>query len=131
MDSGVDKGQGEPGKVLRCARCGVQSPERTCFIVPEQYSRPPRDVRCITCEQRRLTPTTTRALLAVFASVFWPLWLVVGLAPADVELGAPTLIFACLLYPLAVHARARARGYGTPGSARGRRGRYRLRPCGL
>jgi tetratricopeptide (TPR) repeat protein len=103
MDSGVEKTQEqELGKVFRCARCGVESSERTCFIVPEQYGRPPRDVRCITCEQRRLTPTTTRALLVVFGSVFWPLWLVVGLAPADVQLGAPTLIFACLLYPLAV-----------------------------
>lgn len=103
MDSDVEQTQGrEPGKVFRCARCGVQSSEPSCFIVPAQYSRPPRDIRCITCEQRRLTPSTTRALIVVFASIFWPLWLVVGLAPADVELGAATLVFACLLYPLAV-----------------------------
>ena len=38
----------------------------------------------------------------LFGSVFWPVWFVVGLAPADVQLGAPTLIFALLLYPLAV-----------------------------
>ena len=89
MDSGEAKTQEpESGKVFHCARCG-ESPERTCFIIPEQYSRPPRDVRCITCEQRRLAPTTTRALLLIAASLFWPLWLVVGLAPAEVELGAP------------------------------------------
>jgi hypothetical protein len=103
----MDSGEGttpphELGKLFRCARCGVESAERTCFILPGQYSRPPRDVRCITCEHRRLAPSAAAALLILFASLIWPLWLVLGLAPANVDLGTPTLIFACLLLPLAV-----------------------------
>ena len=47
---------------LRCQRCGVESFEPSCFIVPEQYGKPPRDTRCITCEQARTQVGLSRTL---------------------------------------------------------------------
>src|SRR5262249_1687152 len=39
------------GASWRCARCGIESPERTCFVIPRGYSVPPQDARCMTCER--------------------------------------------------------------------------------
>ena len=111
MDSEKSRTPGhQSGEVFRCARCGVESRERTCFILPGQYSAAqyrqfvPWAVRCITCHQKRRAPYILRALFPLFASLLWPLWRAVGLLPADAELGVPTLIFAFLLFPLAVVA---------------------------
>lgn len=57
---------------LRCARCGVQSPEPTCFIVPARHSKPPHYIRCLTCEQRRLAPTTAASIGAASFALFLP-----------------------------------------------------------
>lgn len=94
-----------PSGCFRCSRCGVESTERTCFIIPERYSRPPRDIRCVTCEQRRLKPTARRSFTGLVLINFWPL----------VILGATTseasglylmvgLLCGCLIYPFVLIA---------------------------
>jgi hypothetical protein len=57
---------------FRCSRCDTVSAERTCFVFPDRYSKPPRDIRCITCEQRRLRSTTWRNFASALAVIFWP-----------------------------------------------------------
>ena len=106
MDSsdGQQSIRAEAPTVFRCARCGVESAEPTCFVIPERYSKPPRDVRCITCEQRRLAPSTLLSITSLVTAIFWPLLLVAGFQRGQADLGLPSLLFACVLYPLAVIA---------------------------
>jgi Flp pilus assembly protein TadD len=89
---------------LKCARCGVESLERTCFIVPGAYSKPPRDIRCITCEQRRLKPTTRQGILGLMFVTLWPAFI---LGPSTTKAHGwyfVCLLCGCLLYPFIVIA---------------------------
>jgi hypothetical protein len=89
---------------LRCSRCGVESSERTCFIVPERYSKPPRDTRCITCEQHRLEPTARRSFRGLLTITLWPAFI---LAPSAAHANGwylVGLLGGCLLYPFVVVA---------------------------
>ena len=96
--------EGEEQTVFRCARCGVESSERTCFTIPERYGRPPHDVRCVTCEQRRLTPSTAYAIASVAGTIVWPLVILAGAQRGSAELSLPALVFACFLFPVAIVA---------------------------
>lgn len=88
---------------LRCARCGVESAEPTCFVFPGPSGSPP-DIRCITCEQRRLVPSTAYTVIVVLGSIVWPLLYLAAFQKSQFELGLPVLVFACLLYPIAIIA---------------------------
>ena len=91
--------------LFRCARCGVESPERSCFVIPERYSKPPRDTRCLTCEQQRQQPTTARGITAAVFSVFWPLFIFVGSQRGSPEhLPLSAIVLVGLFYPLAITA---------------------------
>jgi hypothetical protein len=84
---------------LRCSRCGVESAERTCFIVPERYSKPPHDIRCITCEQRRLKPTARQSFAGLLFITLWPV-VILGRSVAESNgLYLAGLLCGCLLYP--------------------------------
>jgi len=91
-------------EILKCSRCGIESAEHTCFIVPDRYSKPPRDTRCLACEQRRVIPSRYVGVLSVLAVVFWPLAIVTMLLHGDADLRIPIILFACLSTPLAVVA---------------------------
>jgi len=84
---------------LRCSRCGVESAERTCFIVPERYGKPPRDIRCITCEQRRLKPSARRSFAGLLFVTLWPV-VILGRSAAEANgLYLVGLLCGCFLYP--------------------------------
>ena len=56
-----------------CARCGVQSPEPTCFVIPDPHSKPPRDTRCLTCEaESRNAAMPRRIVPALLGILFFP-----------------------------------------------------------
>lgn len=62
----------------RCGRCGVESPERSCFIIPERHSKPPHDTRCITCEQQRTKRSALEGVVALVLALSWPLLILAG-----------------------------------------------------
>jgi hypothetical protein len=105
MQSASDQGsiKAEDQPILRCARCGIESAERTCFIVPGRHGRPPHDIRCVTCEQRRLTPSTTYAIFVVVGTIVWPLMLL-EVVSGGRELDLWTVLFALFLSPVAIIA---------------------------
>jgi hypothetical protein len=88
-------------KLIRCARCGIESVEPSCFIIPERHSKPPHDIRCLTCEQRRVTPTTAGGVAAVVGTLFWPLFLLAGSQRGSSQ---PISLFAVLLAAVLVPA---------------------------
>lgn len=70
-------GYGVSTDPFKCARCGVQSSEPSCFIIPDRHGRPPHYTRCLTCEERRLVPTTVGSIAAVSFALFFPALIVV------------------------------------------------------
>ncbi len=90
--------------LFRCARCGVESLERTCFVIPERYGRPPHDTRCLTCEQRRVEPNAARGIAAVAVSLFWPLFILAGSERGSQILELSAIVLTFLLYPVAIVA---------------------------
>ena len=93
----------KPGSGWRCALCGVSSTERSCFIVPEQFSKPPHYVRCLTCEQRRLTPGAMGGIRGAVSITLFPVIMLLGLG--GVHGWSPWLFLICaVLYPMAIVA---------------------------
>jgi len=86
---------------IRCARCGVESAERSCFFVPERHGKPPHYIRCITCEQRRLQTTVRRGFAGVLTVTLWPILILAVVAHLP---NSWYLLCSSLLYPLAVVA---------------------------
>jgi hypothetical protein len=87
----------------RCARCGVESSERTCFIIPRRHGRPPRDIRCLTCEQRRLSTKSAGGAAGALGSILFPLVILGGLGGLEhSSLGAVAGLV--LMYPAAIVA---------------------------
>lgn len=88
--------------LLRCARCGIESAERSCFVIPRRFGKPPHDTRCLTCEQRRTAPSLQRGLVAMVMTTFWPLLILTGSHGGlrGVPLSAP--FFAIFLWPTAI-----------------------------
>lgn len=64
-----------PTQPLRCARCGIESLERTCFIFPRACRTSSRDLRCITCEQSELSKAGPwlGPGVRLLAGLLWPL----------------------------------------------------------
>lgn len=85
----------------RCARCGVESIEPKCFVIPGPHDRPPRDVRCLTCEQARLTPDTLKSVRIAASALVFPIFVYVPLAHGFTELTFGILVGAIFLLPLA------------------------------
>lgn len=92
-----------PRTVFRCARCGVESAEPACFVIPG-LDDSPRYIRCVTCEERRLVPSAAYTLLVILGSIIWPLIYLVAFQKGLHEVGLPVVGFACLLYPTAIIA---------------------------
>jgi hypothetical protein len=91
-----------PAILFKCARCGIESPERTCFVIPERYSKPPRDTRCVTCEGQRVRPSHARGITVAVFSIVWPLFLLAGAQRGSQHLQMASIILAAVFYPLAV-----------------------------
>jgi hypothetical protein len=93
----------KPDSEWRCAQCGVSSTERSCFIVPERFSKPPHYVRCLTCEQRRLTPGAIGGIRGAVSVTLFPVVMLLGLGGAHGW--SPWLFLICaVLYPIAIIA---------------------------
>ena len=86
--------------VYRCARCGVESPERTCFIVPERRDPAPHDIRCITCEHTRLSTGMVEGTLGLLRAIFVPVLALVMMQRGLGDLTVFTLMGACVMAPL-------------------------------
>jgi hypothetical protein len=91
---------------LRCVRCGIESAERSCFIIPERFSKPPHDIRCITCERRRVIPSTGGNVVALIFALLWPLlFLVAGSKPgSNGSISLFAIGLTALVYPAAILA---------------------------
>jgi hypothetical protein len=93
----------DEGTLFRCARCGIESRERTCFIIPERYGKPPRDVRCLTCEQRRTAPTSARATAGFVLALFWPVFILAGSQRGTLHtIPVWAVLVTALVYPVAI-----------------------------
>jgi hypothetical protein len=90
-------------QTLRCERCGIESVERSCFIVPERHAAGPHDTRCITCETSGLARSVpAQAASAFLVAIGVPLgWLALWW-PRLFSLWAVPL--AVMLVPLAIIA---------------------------
>lgn len=88
----------------RCARCGIESPESTCFVLPERHGKPPHDIRCIACERQRLSTTTLEGVMGILRTTFVPLLVLVAIERGLGDLTVPILLAACLMSPLAIIA---------------------------
>ena len=87
---------------LRCARCGIESHEPSCFVVPESSRLRPRDLRCITCEGHRLAVGTLKGAWLFLKSSGTPL-LILALIQHDLHIIEPlTVIAVCLMSPIAM-----------------------------
>jgi hypothetical protein len=87
----------------RCERCGVQSSEPTCFVIPERHSKRRKDVRCVMCEQARVT-RPARGIWGILSTTLGPVFILLVLQQGDVTLSVPILLGAFLLYPAAIIA---------------------------
>lgn len=90
--------------VHRCARCGVESAESTCFVFPERYDKSPRDIRCITCEQRRVATGAVEGAIGLVRTIFLPVLLLVGIQRGLGDLTVPILLAACFMAPVSIVA---------------------------
>jgi hypothetical protein len=87
---------------LRCARCGIESHEPSCFVVPESSRPRPRDIRCITCEGHRLAVGPLKGAWLFVKSSGTPL-LILALIQHDLHIVEPlTVIAVCLMSPIAM-----------------------------
>jgi len=88
--------------VYRCARCGVESAERSCFIVPDPRDKSPHDTRCITCEQARVATTAVEGALGILRTIFVPVLLLVLIQRGLGELTVPILLATCFMAPISI-----------------------------
>lgn len=87
--------------IYRCARCGVESAERRCFVIPGSHDRPPRDTRCLVCDQARHTSDTVRNLRIAVGALAFPFFLYVMFAHGFTGLTVWIVLAGCLMQPLA------------------------------
>ncbi len=90
---------GEQQAPYRCARCGVESLERSCFVIPERFSARSGDTRCVTCEESHRSRVTAANLLTVLGALAWPFLIVIH---RDGELTLPVMLFGILVSPVIV-----------------------------
>lgn len=89
------------GPPLRCARCGIESGELTCFVIAERNGRMLADFHCIACER---TPSHESALFAVMA-LLAPLTILLLIAEKAVAAVSGLAVAAALLmYPVIIVA---------------------------
>jgi Peptidase family M50 len=53
----------------KCARCGIESSEPTCFVIPRRYAEGPTDTRCIACEVLWRNRRLPRRMAGVFLAL--------------------------------------------------------------
>ena len=105
MDALVTPGpELEVRSVQRCSRCGVESAELTCFIIPRTHGKPPRDIRCITCEQSRVATSSTEGAIDLVRTILVPVVLLVAIQGGLGDLTVPILIGTCLMAPVSIVA---------------------------
>lgn len=90
--------------VYRCARCGVESAEHSCFVVPEPNDKSPHDTRCLTCEQARVATGALDGALGILRTIFVPVMLLVLIQRGLGELTVPILLMTCVMAPISIVA---------------------------
>ncbi len=93
----------EEGRARRCSGCGIESAEPTCFVASRAGGVAATEALCITCEQRRRTPSIGRRIGALLPIALLPAML---LDKIFEERGWPAdgLLFGILLYPFLMAA---------------------------
>jgi Zn-dependent protease len=94
----------EVHNAYRCARCGVESMERSCFIVPESHGPSPRDTRCITCEQAGVATSAIDGAIGIVRTIFVPVLILVLIQRGLGDLTVPILLATCLMTPVSIIA---------------------------
>ncbi len=92
----------EVRNIYRCARCGVESAEHSCFVIPERHDKSPRDIRCITCEQSRLAMGTLEGLIGILRTTFVPVLILVVSQRGLGDVTLPVLLTTCLMAPVSI-----------------------------
>ena len=89
---------------LRCARCGIESAEPSCFIVPGPYNKNPRDTRCITCEQHRLSIGVGEGITQFLRTMLLPLCALAVVEGGLNGITVWTVLAACCMGPIVIIA---------------------------
>ena len=96
----------------RCARCGVESAERSCFVFLKRYRDPSRNIRCVQCvltQNKSLVLAKAWTVLATFLGPF----IYMSMGAWDERAAVPVavqILLGCIASPVAliVHEGAHA-----------------------
>lgn len=96
--------------IYRCGRCGVESPERACFVFLRPHQNPPRDIHCLQCVIARRQSNVLGGALAAIFTLMSPLLFMGGVAEDSRIPLAVKIVLTCLMYPaaLVIHELAHA-----------------------
>jgi len=92
----------QKGPPLRCARCGIESGELTCFVITGGDGRPLAAFHCIACERERSSGES--GLVAAVALLFPLTTLMLAAERAYTTPGGWMVVVALLMYPVVVLA---------------------------
>jgi len=92
--------------LFRCALCGVESPERSCFIFLNRHGRSPKNIRCVQCAQARRRSTLIQNLATVLIILAGPfMYMGMGFWSDDIKIPLYVeFVLGCLAYPVALVA---------------------------
>lgn len=96
----------------RCARCGVESAERSCFVFLKPHQNSPQNIKCVGCVVAQHQANVFSSALSAISVLVSPL-LYMYMGPWAGDIHVPLLVgmaLACLMYPtaLVVHELAHA-----------------------
>lgn len=92
--------------IYRCGRCGIESPERSCFVFLRRRRDPSRNIRCVQCV---LAVSSSRVLLNTYTVLltFVGPFIYMCMGAWDDRLKVPIavqILFGCVAYPVALVA---------------------------
>lgn len=104
--------EGTAAESYRCARCGAESPERSCFVFFKRYKDPSKNIQCVQCVIAQRQPKgLSGALTALFTLLSPLIYMTMGGWAEDSHTSlALKVVLACLMYPaaLVIHELAHA-----------------------
>jgi tetratricopeptide (TPR) repeat protein len=90
----------------RCARCGVESAERTCFVFPKRSHDPSRHIRCVQCAVTLGKSLVLGKIWTVLVTFLGP-FIYLSMGGWDERSSVPVVVqilLGCLAYPVALVA---------------------------
>lgn len=90
----------------RCARCGVESAERSCFVFLKRYREPSRNIRCVQCAVTLGKFLVLGKIWTVLVTFLGP-FIYMSMGAWDERSSVPVavqILLGCLAYPVALVA---------------------------